>query len=102
MTAIMDNYALDEYCADLAEEILEDSTENKEDLIYQYADNSEYVIYYNKANNICQNCDVSAGEDYIDKIGEPEGGWTYHKLVSSKIFGEISARIANEISKRNV
>jgi len=94
---IQNDHQLDALAHELAAEILEEVAEYGgyvEDLISQYADCNEHVIYYYKAHAICQNCDVSNGEDFIQDIGAPEDGWTYDGMACTIAYGELQARIS--------
>ena len=91
------NRKLDEYCADIAQEIFDDvqsgNCEHPHDAIYEYADGSEYVIYYAKAHELCQNCDITSGEDFADDISCGNEPRTYDQMATVIAYGEIAARI---------
>lgn len=94
---IQNDYQLDALAHRLAVEILAEVKEYGgyvDDLISQYADCDEHVIYYHKAHAICQNCDVTHGEDFVRDIGEPKDGWTYDGMASTMAYGELQARIS--------
>jgi hypothetical protein len=93
---IKSNFELDQYCRELAKEILSEIAEYGGDLsdeIHQAADNSEHVIYFAKAHSICQNCNVDNGEEFIEETGNPEGGWSYDGIAVAIAYGEIVARL---------
>jgi len=62
------------------------------DTIWEWVDGSEHVIYYHKAHDICQNCDVSEGEAWSEDIGLPEPV-TYDSLAVQIAFGELLYRV---------
>ena len=99
----MQDYQLTEYCKDIAAEIMRDAgdIDTAMDWAHQSADGSEYVIYHYKAHAICQNCDVTRGEEFIDELGAPEGGWSYDGMASAIAYGEILARIQAALWKLN-
>jgi hypothetical protein len=96
----MNDYQLDLIARSYAEDIVSELKEYGGDAIelaHQYADGCEHVIYYSKAHRICQNCDVSNGEDFV------EGGFrdvspTYDELASHIVYGELYYRIVRELS----
>ena len=91
----MNNYKLNEYCDGIAQEIAS-QTDNFCDaceLAHESADGSEYVIYTYKAHELCHNCNVDAGEEFVADIGEPLDGWTYDGFACAMAYGEIRSRI---------
>jgi len=86
---------------DIADEIKEHGGDAY-DLAHEHADGSEHVIYFNKAHAICQNCDTSAGEDFISDTGEPEGGWSYDGFAVAIAYGELHSRILHALHKMGV
>lgn len=74
-----------------AGESAEDHREYIEDYIWQTVDGCQYVIYHYHAHSICQNCDVSNGEAFMEDIGQPENP-TYDSLAVLLAFGEILYR----------
>lgn len=94
----MNNYKLDEYCADIARYIWDDIAKNGgdvTDLAHEYADGSEYVIYYAKAHDICQHCSVDAGEDFAHDVGG-DTPRSYNDMASLIAYGEIQSRIMDQ------
>tara|TARA_R100001086_G_scaffold155353_1_gene82988 strand:- start:2632 stop:2967 length:336 start_codon:yes stop_codon:yes gene_type:complete len=105
---IKNDYQLQQYAEAAAREIadeLEDcggDADDMEFLAHLHADGSEHVIYYYKAHAICQNCDTSAGKDFISDIGEPEGGWSYDGFAVAIAYGELHSRILHALHKMGV
>ena len=99
----MQDHQLTEYCKDIAAEIMRDAVDidTAMDWACEAANGSEYVIYYSKAHAICQNCDVTRGEEFVDEIGAPEGGWSYDGIASAIAYGEILARIQSALWELN-
>lgn len=88
--AILDKIAA-EYAADIMREC-NDYGGSYYDMAHEYADGSEHVIYYSKAHAICQNCDTSNGEQFLEDNGNPETV-TYDTLATAIAYGELLARI---------
>ena len=88
--AILDKIAAG-YAADIVRECAEHGGDHT-DMAHEYADGSEHVIYYSKAHAICQNCDTSNGEQFLDDVGNPENV-TYDSLAVAIAYGELLARI---------
>ena len=96
---IMTDYKLDEYAADCAKQILEEINTHggdEYDLAHEHADGSEWVIYYHKAHQICQNCKTENGEAFLEDVGSPEP-ITYDSLAVTIAYGELHARICQAI-----
>jgi len=93
------DYNLDDMVASWAVEIFEQTTDREEglDLVHQYADGSEWVIYYSKAHDLCRNCNIDQGEDFVEDCGEPEGGWSYNGFAIAIAYGEIYARLSQAV-----
>jgi len=93
------DYNLNDMVASWAVEIFEQAEDLDEaiDLAHQYVDGSEWVIYYGKAHQICQNCNTDDGEEFITDCGEPEGGWSYDGFASAIAYGEIYTRLGRAV-----
>ena len=89
------------YAKDIVSELKEYGGDAQE-LAHQYADGCEHVIWFHKAHAICQGCDVSNGEDFIEDCGEPEGGWSYNGFAVAMAFGELRSRIVKEMVELGV
>ena len=102
---IMNDHHLDliarSYAEDIAQEINQHGGDAM-DLAHQYADGCEHVIWFHKAHAICQGCDVSNGEDFIEDCGEPEGGWSYNGFAVAMAYGELQFRIVKELIELGV
>ena len=99
----MNDYELTKYAeaaaADIVEEFdiqpdeaLDDYEDEFSDKAHEWADQSEHVIYYHKAHDICQNCNVDQGEEWLEEVGNPEP-CTYDALAVAIAYGEFRARI---------
>ena len=65
---IKSDYQLDQYAASVADAIAAEIKEHggdAYDLAHKAADGSELVIYYSNAHAVCQNCDITAGEEFV-------------------------------------
>jgi len=91
----MQDYDLTQYCNDIAEEIARDASDIEEaiDWAHESADGSEYVIYYAKAHDVCQNCNIDQGEDFFSECYGGEHGKSYDDIAAIMAYGEINARI---------
>ena len=67
------------------------------DLVHQYADGSEWVIYYGKAHQVCQNCNTDLGEEFLEDIGQTCEGMTYDRWASAIAYGEIYTRLGRDV-----
>ena len=97
----MNDYQLSKYCEEIAIEITSRCEDFEDAMVqaYEAADGSEHVIYHYKAHQLCIGCNIDLGEDYLQDMGEPKGGWTYDKFASAIAYGEIHGRIYHEISR---
>lgn len=96
------DYALDQYAADIADEIIRECDGDRDDAMYlahEYADSSEWAIYYSKAHELCQNCDIENGERFFEDCG-PWDDITYDKIATIIAYGELSARIEMAIDAK--
>lgn len=93
------DFNLDDMVASWAVEIFE-QTDNEDQAIewaHQYADGSEWVIYFYKAHELCAGCNTDIGEGFVEDCGEPEGGWSYGGFASAIAYGEIVGRLNSAI-----
>lgn len=91
----INDYKLDQIALDYAEEIWRDvdgDIDAATDQAHEYADGSEWVIYYHKAHELCQNCNTDHGEELLDDVGPGENP-TYDGLAVLIAYGELNARI---------
>jgi len=98
----INDYTLNEYAADIADEILRECDGDREtahDMGYEYADGSEWAIYYHKAHELCQNCNTDNGEQFYDDCG-PWEDVTYDKIATIIAYGELRARIEQAIDAK--
>lgn len=100
----MNDYELDEiaksYAKDIAAEVKEYGGD-AHDLAHEMVDGSEHVIYYAKAHAICQNCDTSNGEAFLEYIGTPENP-THDSLATLIAYGELLQRVQHELNELHV
>jgi hypothetical protein len=95
---MMNDYKLDliakAYAEDIFAEMKADgwTQDDAREAIWDMVDGSEHVIYYGKAHNICQTCDITNGEAFAEEIGLPEVV-TYDNLASQIAFGELLYRV---------
>lgn len=106
---INSDYHLTEYCTAMAQDIYDetmrdlegedpnDHLDDMQDRVHEWVDGDENVIYYGKAHSICQNCDVSEGEAFLEDVGHPENV-TYDSLAVSIAFGEMRSRVASALT----
>lgn len=89
-----DNY-LNEYCRSIAEEIVRDANSEDQALDWarEAADSSEYAIYIHKAHELCQNCDITQGEEFVAEFFSDEA-MTYDEMACRIAYGEIDARVS--------
>ena len=95
----MNDYKLTKYCDSIAEEIAEDAAnfEIAMESAHESADGSEYVTYYHKAHEVCQNCNIDQGEDFFNECYSGEHGKSYDEIACIMAYGEIERRIADRL-----
>lgn len=103
---MLNDYKLNEYAQDCAREILKEVEKyggDEYDLAHERADSSEWVIYYSKAHELCQNCNTDNGEAFIEDVGgsfeilpQPV---TYDSLASGIAYGELHSRICQALDE---
>ena len=92
------DFNLDDMVASCAVEIFEQTADREEglDLVHQYADGSEWVIYYGKAHDLCRNCNTNQGEDFLAEC-HPDNGLSYNDMASTIAYGEIYTRLSQAV-----
>jgi len=98
----INDYTLNEYAADIAEEIIRECDGDRDDAMDrapEHADGSEWAIYYHKAHELCQNCNTDNGEQFYNDCG-PWEDVTYDKIATIIAYGELHARIAQAIDAK--
>ena len=95
----MNDYKLDLLAQSYAQDIFDDFTrdygqteDDARDTIWENVDGSEYVIYYHKAHQICQNCNTDEGEAFAEEMGPPSP-LTYNDMAVQIAFGELLYRV---------
>lgn len=95
---MMNDYKLDEYCQSIAEDIFNDMLKYDKDedwardQVMEQADGTEYTIYYYKAHELCQNCNIENGEAWAEDCGMTPK--TYDEWATTLAYGEISTRVS--------
>ena len=92
---------LDEQARSIARDIIEEIKQfggDAYDLAHEYADSSQYVIYYHHAHSICQNCNIEQGEACLDEFGVGQNH-TYDSLAVLIAYNELHSRILTELEK---
>lgn len=98
----INDYTLDQYAADIADEILRECDGDRDiaiDRAHESADGSEWAIYYSKAHELCQNCNTDNGEQFYEDCG-PWEDVTYNGIASIIAYGELRARIEQAIDAK--
>ena len=101
----MDNindHTLDEYASDVAIDIMKDIADNSKldanDLAWEHADSSSFVIYYSQAHELCRNCNTDNGEEWARDMGGDTSD--YNLLASYIAFGELYHRICQALIEK--
>tara|TARA_R100000935_G_scaffold8514_1_gene17869 strand:- start:182 stop:493 length:312 start_codon:yes stop_codon:yes gene_type:complete len=101
----MNDYILNDYATSLAEEIKTDIEKfdncDAMTLAWEAADSSEHVIYYYKAHHICQNCDITHGENFMEECYN-DTFKSYDDTAVTIAFGELHYRILSKLSDLGV
>jgi hypothetical protein len=97
----MNDYKLDQLANQIAEEAFEmvkDGTPDyeAEDFICESVDGSEWVIYYYKAHQVCQNCKTDQGADWMEQCGIK--GDSYDDYATKLAYGELYCRASNALT----
>jgi hypothetical protein len=94
----MNNRKLDELAKGYAEDILAEVKKNGGDahyLAHEYANGSQWVCYYDRAHELCRNCDIDDGEEYAGNK-QPHAK-SYNDMAADIAYGELHARILRAI-----
>lgn len=89
------DFKLEEIAVEYAFEAYKEGNRDRDrcfEILDEIVQGSEHIIYYRKAHEICQHCDIAAGEEYIHDIGPPSGGWDYNSIASAIAYGELMYR----------
>jgi len=95
----INDYKLNELAAEIAAEIISECDGDRDaaiDRTHERADGSEWVIYYSKAHELCQNCNTDNGARFYEDCG-PWDDITYDKIATMIAYGELFYRIARAI-----
>ena len=76
----------------------EEARDEMMDRAHEHADGHNWVIYTYKAVMICAHCDVSRGEEFLEDTGGIERGETFDGIATKIAYGEMRARIEDELS----
>ena len=95
----INDFILDNIAKDYAKEILEQTQDYDVayELAHQYADGSEWAIYYYNAQMLCLNCETDHGEDFLDDCYAGDR-LTYKKMATVIAYGELLGRIMSAIN----
>ena len=95
---MLNDFALTEYCNDIAQEICSDASDENQamDWAHESADSSEYVIYYAKAHELCRHCDTQHGEQFVADCWD-NSPMSYDDMACRIAYGEIVTRIQSAI-----
>jgi len=95
---MLNDFTLTEYCNDIAQDICKDAVDINQamDWACESADNSEYVIYYAKAHELCRNCNTVMGEEFVADC-YASVPMTYNEMACRIAYGEIESRIRHAI-----
>lgn len=110
MSEAINDYALTREAESLAAEIFEDFKERNGgaafdaeayesdmmDRAHEAADGHQWVIYTHHAIRLCAECDISAGEEFVEEVGMPSPV-TFGGLASVIAYGELRARIESAL-----
>ena len=108
----MNNRKLDELAKGYAEDILAEVAMNHAgtvvgdaiayDLARECAHGSQWVIYYDRAHELCRNCDIDDGEEYardtLANLGFSPHAIGYNEMATLIAYGELLARILRAIN----
>ena len=100
----MNDYKLNELADLIATEALELVTvEGKadyeaEDFICESVDGSEWVIYYYKAHQVCQNCNTDQGAQWLEDCGLT--GESYDDYATKLAYGELYCRASQMLTEK--
>lgn len=105
----INDYLLDQYAKECAadivadidlsdDETLEDHRDDMTDQAHEWADQSEWVIYYAYTHALCANCNTDAGEEFLEDVGNPDP-CTYDALAAAIAYGELRYRIENALNE---
>ena len=96
---IINDFVLTEIAKDYAKEIFDqvDDIDDGYDLSHQFADGSEWVIYYYKAHLLCLNCNTDDGQNFVDECFAGKA-MTYNEMASAYAYGEIHSRTMSALN----
>ena len=99
----INDYALETECKEIAQSAFDEITalhedESPEDLrdefdthIHETIDGHQWLIYPAKTHQLCANCDMSSGEEYLADVGAGDSP-DYDKFAQVLAYGEMKAR----------
>ena len=108
----MNDHVLNDYALSIAQDIktevydllghkdalsIQKESDDAVTLAWEAADSSEYVIYYSKAHQICQNCDITHGENFMEECYDNKFK-SYDDTAVTIAFGELHYRILSKLS----
>ena len=96
----MDDNKLDAIALEYAKDILAESKRWGRDLfnlIHEWIDSSEWIVYHSEAHEICQNCDLERGHEFMKNIDCQETD--YDKIAAALAYGELCYRVEEAIAQ---
>lgn len=69
-----------------------------EDFICESVDGSEWVIYYYKAHQVCQNCNTDQGAQWLEDCGL--SGESYDDYATKLAYGELYSRASQMLTEK--
>lgn len=98
----MNDNKLNEVANDIAQEAFEMYKNGvpdyeAEDFICESVDGSEWVIYYYKAHQVCQNCNTDQGAQWLEDCGLT--GESYDDYATKLAYGELYVRASDALSE---
>jgi|GEM_PF-4030562 len=108
MNTIQNDNELKEYARSLAHDILDDVMHSSDgdpdydeafEMISDYVDASEHVIYTSKAMAVCFNCVTTAGEYWLEDIYENpfDGCESFANVCERLAYAVIRCEVGNQL-----
>lgn len=68
----------------------EKDAERASELLWEMVDGHQWVIYYHHARQLCCNCDITEGQDFVEEMDMPT--CDFDTLATRIAFGELYRR----------
>ena len=95
---MINDHKLDQIAKEYAIDIVADGGDPTV-LVREYADGSEWAVYYNKAHELCQNCNTNNGEHFFSRMATLPEIPTYDSIASYIAYGELYERIVDALNE---